>query len=236
MDKTSTGRDNLVFNRVVTLRDTRDLEKNDIKQATQRNRGVVNIRKPAETLNSEPVEDIRRASLRAATILSVQPHPEAENLLVCQVDCGDTSEDGKAAHPRTVVAGLAGKIPAEQLVGRKVLAITNLKPAKMRGIESTAMLLAASDEKDGDMETVELLQVPDFVPNGELMFFEGKEPSVPDAMLKSKGAIKAWERAKTCLRLNGDGEATYTDDSGTHRLCSTGGPIKAPTLTNAVIQ
>ena len=174
-------------------------------------------------------------ALRAATILSVESHPEAENLLVCKVDCGDRVETGEADEPRTVVAGLAGKIPKDQLIGRKVLAVTNLKPAKMRGIESTAMLLAATDGVESG-EKVELLQVPESVPNGELISFEGKDPSQPDTMLKSKGALKAWDRAKAGLRLNAEGEAVYIDKDGIHRMMSTGGPICSSTLSDAVVQ
>lgn len=236
LDKTSTSRDNLVFNRVVTLRDTWGLEQKDKNNQASRNRRGENTKNIGESHSNENIEDILRVSLRAATILSVEPHPEAETLLVCEVDCGDKSENGLAASPRTVVAGLAGKISTDQLVGCKVLVITNLKPAKMRGVESTAMLLAAAVGTGGEEQKVELLQVPYSVPNGELINVEGKEPGMPDAMLKSKGALKAWDRAKACLRLNDDGEATYTDDRGCHRLISSGGPIKAATLTNAVIQ
>jgi glutaminyl-tRNA synthetase len=237
LDKTTTDKTDIVFNRVVTLRNTWGVEQQSARPTAQRSRGSTGGRASTEVQPSEDaVEDIRRASIRAATILSAEPHPEAENLLVCQVDCGDVGEDGTESSPRTVVAGLAGKIPRDQLVGRKVLAITNLKPAKMRGIESTAMLLAAADTGGGKEEIVELLQVPDNVPNGELIGFEGKEPCVPDAMLKSKGAMKAWERAKAGLRLNMDGEASYTDDSGTYRMLSTAGPIRAATLSDAPIQ
>ena len=182
-------------------------------------------------------------AIRAATIISVEPHPDAENLLVCQVDCGDatTAVDGSsstdAMQTRTVVAGLAGKIPINELIGRKVLAITNLKPAKMRGIESTAMLLAASNGlEDGD-EIVELLDVPAEIPNGELISLEGKDPSIPDTMLKSKGAIKAWERAKSNLKVNDAGVAIFIDESGsTHRMLTSSGPVRVMTLTNAIIQ
>ena len=55
------------------------------------------------------MEDVRRVAFQAATILEAGPHPEADSLLVCKVDCGDVSEDGNS-EPRTVVAGLAGKI------------------------------------------------------------------------------------------------------------------------------
>ena len=71
----------------------------------------------------------------------------------------------------------------------------------MRGIESTAMLLAASDGGVADNEKVELLSVPDSVPNGELISFEGKEPSEPDAHTqRAKGAVKVWDRVKVQLK------------------------------------
>ena len=54
------------------------------------------------------------------------------------------------------------------------------------------MLLAASDGNEGDEETVELLNVPSDVPNGELISIEGKDPSDPDPMMKSKGASNSW--------------------------------------------
>jgi glutaminyl-tRNA synthetase len=235
LDKASTGVDNLTFNRVVTLRDTWGVKKDDVKDS-RRARGSENTREPAQKSDNTPVEDIRRVSLRAATILSADPHPEADSLLVLKVDCGDVSETDGSPEPRTVVAGLAGKVSMEDIVGRRVVAVTNLKPAKMRGIESTAMLLAASDGKDGDAEVVELLQVPDSVPNGELISFEGKEPNEPDPMMKSKGAIKAFERAKAGLRANGGGEAIFNEEDKEHRMITSGGPVKVKSLIDVVIQ
>jgi len=155
LDESSTGSDNLVFNRVVSLRDTWGAQRQDNGERGQRNRGRGQLQPAEQEGGAGNVEDVRRVAFRAATILSAEPHPEADSLLVCSVDCGDVTEDGASA-PRTVVAGLAGKIPVDEMVGKKVVAVTNLKPAKMRGIESQAMLLAASNE-DGD---VELLSVP----------------------------------------------------------------------------
>uniref|UniRef100_A0A7S3DN67 glutamine--tRNA ligase n=1 Tax=Entomoneis paludosa TaxID=265537 RepID=A0A7S3DN67_9STRA len=240
MDKDATE-DSLVFNRVSTLRDTWGVvqkKPNGEQQPQQRNRGGGG-RGQQQQAPPEPVEDLRRVALTASTILSVEPHPEADSLLVCQVDCGDKDEEGQV-QPRTVVAGLAGKIPSEDLIGQKVVTVTNLKPAKMRGILSNAMLLAASDSSaDNDNEKVELLSVPESVPNGELLQFEGKEPSQPDAMLKSKGALKAWDRVKACLQASKDGDAMYVDAENKEeafRLTSSGGPIKTETLKEAVIQ
>jgi methionine--tRNA ligase beta chain len=225
------GIGNLVFNRVVTLRDAWGAPPHDAKPE-QRNRGGNQQPKAAE---NEMMEDIRRVALKVATILEAGPHPEADNLLICKVDCGDVMENGEAGEPRTVVAGLAGKIPVGELIGKKVVAITNLKPAKMRGVDSMAMLLAASDGSE-DNERVELLTVPDSVPNGELIAFEGKESAEPDVVLKSKGALKVWDRVKSRLKSNGFGEATYLEDDSVYRMMTSGGPVTTITLKNAVIQ
>ena len=182
------------------------------------------------------IEDARRVAIRAGTILEAGPHPEAESLIVCKVDCGDVDEEsGEPSEPRTVVAGLAGLIEFDDLIGRKIACVTNLKPAKMRGIESTAMLLAASDGGEGLDEVVDLLAVPDEVPNGELLSLEGKEASEPDAMMKSKGALKAFDRVKACLKSNENGEATYVNEGSTHRIMTSAGPATT-SVKSAVIQ
>jgi len=235
LDSSSTD-NNLVFNRVVTLRDTWNAPP-PRKAKQPKNQQDNNQKKGRGGGGQAPVvEDARRIALRAGTILEAGPHPEADSLIVCKLDCGDFKEDGEADEPRTVVAGLAGKISFDDLVNKKVVCIANLKPAKMRGIESTAMLLAASDGKEGDDETVQLLDVPDSVPNGELLSFEGKEIGEPDGMLKSKGALKVWDRVKAKLRVNDGGEATYADEDGTVRkIMTSGGPVKVSSLTDCII-
>jgi hypothetical protein len=78
--------------------------------------------------------------------------------------------------------------------------------------------------------------VPNSVPNGELLSFDGKGTSEPDVMMKSKGAMKAWDRAKAGLRLNGVGVAVYSDDSGECCMVSSAGVITASSLVDAAIQ
>lgn len=240
LDSSSTESD-LVFNRVVTLRDTwtgntnaAQPKKQDQKQ---KNAGGGRGKRGGGGGGQAPVvEDVRRVALRAGTILMAGPHPEADSLIVCKLNCGDVNEAGEPEEPRTVVAGLAGKISYDELMGRKVACITNLKPAKMRGIESTAMLLAASDGKEGDDETVQLLNIPASVPNGELLTFENKEVGEPDAMLKSKGALKVWDRVKSKLRVNKDGEATYQDEGDSAmRIMTSAGPVRVSSLTECAI-
>lgn len=215
-----------VFNRVVTLRDTWAVpEQKKAENTNQRNRG----NKQSTNNNGAVLEDVRRVAVKAGTILEAGPHPDAETLIVCKVDTGDDE-------PRTVVAGLGGKIPAEDLVNKKIACVTNLKPAKMRGIESTAMLLAASDGGEGADEKVELLNIPESVPNGELLSFDGKESIEPDEMMKSKGALKAFDRFKACLRVTSDGEAAFVQDGSEFKMNSSGGTIKVDSLKDVVIQ
>ncbi|MDP7116070.1 MAG: methionine--tRNA ligase, partial [Candidatus Woesearchaeota archaeon] len=77
-------------------------------------------------------------NLKIGKILSAEEHPEADKLLVLQVDLG--------SEKRQLVAGLKGHYALEDLKERNIVVITNLKPAKLRGVESQGMLLAASDE------------------------------------------------------------------------------------------
>ena len=226
----------LVFNRVVTLRDTWQQGGSNAKKGGNkenqngRNRGNKSGDNANSNNNGEVLEDLRRVAIRAGKILSAEPHPDAESLIVCKVAC-DLDDD----EPRTVVAGLGGKIPLEELANKKIACVTNLKPAKMRGIESTAMLLAATDSSE-EKEKVELLDVSEDVPNGELMSFSGKDSIEPDQMLKSKGALKAFDRVKACLRINADGEAVYVEEGTEFKMQSTSGSVRAATLKDVIVQ
>merc|ERR1711865_170463 len=212
LDKESTGGEgsNLVFNRVVTLRDTWIDRNKNKKKKNQDGTGAT---------NGQPQRNRGRGGGGGK-----------------QSAAAKAADDGtRTALYRTIVAGLAGKISIDELIGKKIVAVTNLKPAKVRGIESTAMLLAASTDDD---EIVELLNVPNDVPNGELLSIEGMEPSQPDPMMKSKGAVKAFDRAKSGLKSNGDGEAVWIDSttSTASRLLTSSGPVTTDTLKDASIQ
>lgn len=75
--------------------------------------------------------------IRIGKIVEVSKHPEADSLYVEKIDLGEEQ-------PRTVVSGLVNFIPLEDMQGRMVVVLCNLKPAKMRGIESQGMVLCAS--------------------------------------------------------------------------------------------
>jgi len=73
--------------------------------------------------------------LRVAKILSVEPVPNADKLLKLQVDLGEEQ--------RQLVAGIAQAYEPDALVGKRIVVVTNLKPARIRGVLSQGMLLAA---------------------------------------------------------------------------------------------
>jgi methionine--tRNA ligase beta chain len=80
-------------------------------------------------------DDFQKLDLRVATVTKVEPHPNADKLLVMQVDLGGES--------RQIVAGLRGYYEPAQLEGTQVVLVANLAPRMMRGLESNGMLLAA---------------------------------------------------------------------------------------------
>lgn len=78
-----------------------------------------------------------RLDIRIGKIVEVSKHPDADALYVEKIDLGEEA-------PRTVVSGLVNFIPFEEMQGRMVVVLCNLKAAKMRGVESQGMVLCAS--------------------------------------------------------------------------------------------
>ena len=83
------------------------------------------------------MEELAKLDLRVATITAAEPIPRAKKLLKLEVDAGEI---------RTVVAGISGSYSPEELIGRQVILVANLKPAKLMGVLSNGMVLAAVDE------------------------------------------------------------------------------------------
>ncbi len=90
---------------------------------------------PAED-NRISIDDFMKVELRVAKVLEAEPVPKSKKLMKLKVDVG--------TEQRTIVAGIAEAYQAEQLVGRTIAIVFNLKPAKLMGVESNGMVLAAS--------------------------------------------------------------------------------------------
>jgi methionyl-tRNA synthetase len=83
-------------------------------------------------------DDFMKVELRVAKVLAAERVPKSNKLIKVQVDVG--------TEQRTLVAGIAEAYEPDALVGRTVVMVFNLKPAKLMGIESNGMILAASPE------------------------------------------------------------------------------------------
>jgi methionyl-tRNA synthetase len=93
---------------------------------------------PAAANDRISIDDFMKVELRVAKVLAAERVPKSNRLLKLHLDAGSDQ--------RTIVAGIAEAYEPEALVGRTVVIVFNLKPAKLMGIESNGMVLAASPE------------------------------------------------------------------------------------------
>uniref|UniRef100_A0A8D8Y6F3 Aminoacyl tRNA synthase complex-interacting multifunctional protein 1 n=1 Tax=Cacopsylla melanoneura TaxID=428564 RepID=A0A8D8Y6F3_9HEMI len=170
-----------------------DKPKSDKPAKTNPPKPTASANKPADKADDGPV-DIGRLDLRVGKILEASKHPDADSLYVEKVELGE-------AAPRTVVSGLVKFVPIEQMQNRMVVLLCNLKPAKMRGVTSEAMVMCASTP-----DKVEILAPPAGSKPGDLIHVEGYVRN-PDPVLNPKKKI--FETVAPDLKTNEQNQATY---------------------------
>lgn len=121
-------------------------------------------------IEAQQEDPFSRLSIRVAEIIEAKDHPSADKLYVLQADLG--------TEKRQLVAGLRQYFSIDELIGKNIVVATNLKPARLKGIESNGMLLAA--ESGGK---VVLLEAPRSKP-GDRVTIEGIEPEGKEITLK----------------------------------------------------
>ncbi len=84
-------------------------------------------------------DDFKKLELKVAEIKDVKPHPNADKLYIISIDLGGETKN--------IIAGIKDFYKREELIGKKIAVVNNLVPVTIRGIESSAMLLAAKDDK-----------------------------------------------------------------------------------------
>ena len=102
-------------------------------------------------------EDFTKLDIRVAKITAVRDHPNADKLIVIDIDLG--------GEQRQIIAGLKPYCQPQSLIGKTIVVIANIPPRKMRGLESNAMLLAAT-WNDGERDQVTVLPTDGAVPPG----------------------------------------------------------------------
>ena len=98
------------------------------------------------------IDDFAKVELTVGTVVKCEKHPNANKLLVSQIDLGNET--------RQIVSGIADAYTPEEFVGKKVIVVSNLKSANLRGVESQGMILAGGSKKD-----IEVVSIKD-LPNG----------------------------------------------------------------------
>lgn len=177
-------------------------------------------KQPAETKTEAPEApiDVGRLDFRVGKIIDVSKHPDADSLYVEKIDCGE-------AAPRTVVSGLVKFIPIEEMQNRMVVVMCNLKPAKMRGVLSEAMVMCASSP-----DKVEVLSPPQNSVPGDLVHCEGYTRN-PDVQLNPKKKI--FETCAPDLKTN---ESLVACFKGAALNVPGKGAVLAQTLKNVSVK
>ena len=118
-----------------------------------------------ETGGTEPpheaeigIEDFGKVEMRVAEVMKCEEIPKSKKLYKLEVNLGYET--------RTVCSGIKAFFTPEELVGKRVILVTNLKPAKLMGIESKGMILCASVKKDGKSEQLTLITPEKDIPLG----------------------------------------------------------------------
>ncbi|MBR5527495.1 MAG: methionine--tRNA ligase subunit beta, partial [Clostridia bacterium] len=133
---------------------------NEAKKAAQPKKTDAD-KKEAEECELIGIEDFAKVKLVCAKVLSAEPVEKSDKLLKIKLFDGDGE--------RQVVSGIAKAYSPEELVGKKVILVANLKPAKLRGVESHGMLLAAGIKNPDGSEDICVNFLDDRIPEGSII-------------------------------------------------------------------
>jgi len=144
------------------------------------------------------VEAFGKVDFRVGKIVECEPHPEAERLFIEKIDVGE-------AEPRQILSGLREHYKQEEMVGKTIVAICNLKPRKMVGVQSHGMVLCAKEDTK-----VVFAELPAGAKPGDSILLEGmgeaeKKPLEPKKLEKEK----AWEAVAGKLKTDCAGSCCF---------------------------
>lgn len=117
-----------------------------IEMRKKKNSGVDEVKEEVRENKLITIDDFAKVELKVGKILECEHHPKADRLLVSKIDIG--------GEVRTIVSGIRKYYSEKDLIGKKVIVVTNLKPVNLRGVESNGMILAASDDENLSVLTV----------------------------------------------------------------------------------
>lgn len=137
---------NIIFPRLDIKKELVRLDEANQKLIDERAKKKGEVEEVAENIS---IDDFAKCQFRVAEVIECENHPKADKLLVLKLKIGEET--------RQVVSGIKKWYKAEDLVGKKVIAIVNLEPVKLRGVESQGMVLAAEDD-EGNLSLLSTLE------------------------------------------------------------------------------
>ncbi|XP_014676639.1 PREDICTED: tyrosine--tRNA ligase, cytoplasmic-like [Priapulus caudatus] len=175
---------------------------------------------PAKSVPAADVISPVRLDMRVGKIVEIEKHPDADALYVSKIDVGEGA-------PRTVVSGLAQLVHQGELRERLVVVVCNLKPARMKGVESHGMVLCASI---AEPRQVEPLDVPAGSAPGDRVFVENYEEGQRSEQLNPKKKI--WEKLQVDMKISQDCAAEWQGNAFVTKL----GAVTCKSLKGAPVK
>ena len=168
--------------------------------------------------------EICKLEFKVGVITKVWAHPEADKLYCEEIDVGEEA-------PREICSGLRPHFTEEQMLGQRLLVMSNLKARNMLGFKSHGMVLCAAATQEDGKEKVEFVEPPADAPIGEVIHFEGlpKPEPLSIAQVEKK---KVFQNAAPGLKTADDCTATWNG----HAFLTSAGPCKAKTIANGVMR
>jgi len=132
------------FKRIDIEKELKELEKiaeSTAKQAKAEKKEEKKVEENVLNISEITIEDFAKIALRVGKVLAAEKVEKADKLLKLTVDLGEEKT-------RTIVSGITKWYTPEDMVGKSIVVVSNLKPVKLRGILSEGMILCASDDND----------------------------------------------------------------------------------------
>jgi len=167
---------------------------------------------------------LMKIDLRCGRIVECSRVPDADSLYLLKINIGEDQ-------PRQVLSSLVQHYSADELQNRQVVVYCNIKPGKMRGLESQAMVLAATKNKGEKDEICELLDPPAGCAEGSRPLVGDIEVGSASAGVNVKNISKVWGQVQPSLNMNEKGEAAFDGTT----LMMKEGPVRAKSLTEVGI-
>lgn len=184
-------------------------------------------KKKVEVISTPTVEDIPdicKLEFKVGVITKVWVHESADKLYCEEIDVGEEQ-------PRQIASGLRHHFTLEQMLGQRLIVISNLKPKNLVGFKSHGMVLCAAKTVDETTEIVEFVEPPMDATIGEIITFDGlplPNPVAPNVVEKKK----LFATVATGLMANEQGMAHWNG----HSFMTTAGPCRTRTITNSPLR